>query len=64
LLVAGERMSSPLMASPACSRIVMTGSLLIMASMEPARIAATAPAEVPTPITDTSDGSSPFFDRM
>ena len=46
------------------SSLVITGSLLMIASMSPLSIAATAPADVPTPMIETSfDVSPPLLSR-
>jgi hypothetical protein len=57
------RVSEMIFRSPLrCSR-VMTGSRLLIASIWPERIAATAPCEAPTPMMDTSLGFRPALAR-
>src|SRR5665647_1235809 len=48
------RVSLMILTSPFCSSMVMTGSMLLIASIWPERIAVIAPAAVPTPIKLTS----------
>jgi len=61
---ATTRVSDTTFKSPLRCSSVITGSRLLMASICPARIAATAPCPAPTPITDTSLGLSPTLARL
>lgn len=53
------RVSAMILTAPSCSSLVITGSVLEMASIWPLFRAAIAPAPVPTPTMDTSVGLSP-----
>ncbi len=53
------RVSEMMRRSPERCSSVITGSRLLMASIWPVRMAATAPLPVPTPMMDTSEGLSP-----
>src|SRR3954462_5925040 len=53
------RVSLMIFTSPFCSSMVITGSVLLMASIWPERSAASAPEDVPTPTKLTSLGCRP-----
>ncbi len=55
------RVSEMIFRSPLRCSSVITGSRLLIASIWPDRIAATAPVPAPTPMMETSDGLSPAF---
>ena len=58
------RVSATMRITLSFSSVAITGSRLTNASICPARIAATAAADAPTPIKETSLGSMPALRRM
>ena len=57
------RVSLMILTSPFCSSMVMTGSMLLNASIWPKRKASSAPCEVPTPTKLASPALSPPRDK-